>query len=120
VAELIHEEISQLIQRGTRDPRLGFVTVTGVEVTADLRLARVYVTVLGDQKDAESTLRGLASAANFFRHQMNQTLTLRYIPELSFKLDKSLEYGTRIEKLIESLKDEADPAQNSTKADTTD
>ena len=112
VAELLHEEISQLIQHDTRDPRLGFVTVTGVEVSADLRVAHVYVSVLGDESEAQSTLAGLASAAGFFRHTMRQTLSLRYIPELRFKLDTSLEYGSRIESLLETIKNERQDSQN--------
>lgn len=103
VAELLHEEISQLIQHHTRDPRLGFVTVTGVDVSADLRIARVYVTALGDETGIQSTLEGLASAAGYFRHQMRQNLSLRYIPELRFKLDTSLEYGLRIDDLLNTI-----------------
>ena len=110
VAELLHEEISQLIQHSTRDPRLGFVTVTGVDVSADLRVAWVYVTALGDDADAQSTLEGLASAASFFRYQLRQSLSLRFIPELNFKLDKSLEYGMHIDKLLDSLKEQYPPA----------
>jgi len=110
VAELLHEEISQLIQHGTRDPRLGFVTVTGVDVSADLRVAWVYVTTLGDEADAKNTLEGLASAASFFRYQLRQTLSLRFIPELNFRLDKSLEYGMRIDDLLDSLKEQYSPA----------
>jgi ribosome-binding factor A len=106
VAELLHEEVSQLIQHDSRDPRLGFVTVTGVDVTPDLRLARVYVTVLGDEADARETLTGLASAAGYFRHRLKQLISLRYIPELSFKLDTSLEHGMRIDKLLDSIQDE--------------
>jgi ribosome-binding factor A len=109
VAELLHEEISQLIQHSTRDPRLGFVTVTGVDVSADLRVAWVYVTTLGDDAEAESTLEGLASASGFFRYQLRQSLSLRVIPELNFKLDKSLEYGMHIDKLLDSLKEQYPP-----------
>ena len=116
VAELLHEEISQLIQYSTKDPRLGFVTVTGVEVSPDLRLAWVYVTVLGDEDDAKKSLDGLTSAAGFFRHNLKETISLRYIPELRFKLDTSLEYGSRIETLLDTIKsetdDEPDSAQN--------
>ena len=118
VAELLHEEISQLIQRGTRDPRLGFVTVTGVDVSADLRNARVYVTVLGDEADAQTTLKGLASATGYFRYQMKQTLSLRHIPELKFKLDTSLEHGSRIEALLETIKNESDPGQDLSEAES--
>lgn len=106
VAELLHKEISQLIQYNTRDPRLGFVTVTGVDVSPDLRLAYVYVTVLGDETDAQSTLEGLASAAGYFRHNMKKALSLRYIPELKFKLDTSLEHGIRIDSLLDTIKNE--------------
>lgn len=119
VAEQIHQEISQLIQYSTEDPRLGFVTVTGVEVTADLRLARVYVSVLGDEKEARTALKVLANAANFFRYEMKQTLLLRYIPELTFKLDDSLERGNRIEELLDSIKEETDSSQSSTETDPT-
>lgn len=103
VAELLHEEIGQLLQHGTRDPRLGFVTVTGVDVSADLRVAWVYVTVLGDDADKQETLAGLASASSFLRHQLRQTLSLRVIPELNFKIDTSLEYGNRIDSLLDSI-----------------
>ncbi|GAB4431824.1 MAG: ribosome-binding factor A [Anaerolineae bacterium] len=109
VAELLHEEIGQLLQHGTRDPRLGFVTVTGVDVSADLRVAWVYVTVLGDDADRQETLAGLASAASYLRHQLRQTVSLRFIPELNFKFDTSLEYGNRIDSLLDSIKiDEAE------------
>jgi ribosome-binding factor A len=116
VAELLHEELSQLIQYDTRDPRLGFVTVTGVDVTADLRIARVYVTVLGDEKEAQLTLKGLESAAGFFRYKLKQQLSLRYIPELNFKLDTSLEYASRIEQLLDMINAEAGQTQSSTES----
>ena len=112
VAELLHEEISQLIQYSTRDPRLGFVTVTGVDVSPDLRLAFVYVTVLGDETDAQNTLEGLASAAGYFRHNLKKTLSLRFIPELRFKLDTSLEHGTRINSLLDTIKHEAEQLED--------
>jgi ribosome-binding factor A len=118
VAELLHEEISQLIQSGVRDPRLGFVTVTGVDVNADLRHAKVYVTVLGDDIDTQSTLEGLASASGYFRHQLKQTLSLRYIPELKFKLDTSLEHGSRIEALLDTINQES--GQNLSEIETGD
>ena len=103
VAELIHQEISLLIQRQVRDPRLGSITVTGVEVTQDLRLATIYVSVLGDDADVNQALAALKSAAGFFRHELGSTLTLRFIPELAFRLDKSLEQGLRIDQLLDSL-----------------
>lgn len=113
VAELLHQEISELLQRETRDPRLGFVTVTGVDVSADLRSAQVYVTVLGDKEDVQETLEGLASAAGYFRHRMRQTLSLRYIPELQFNFDESLEYGLRIDRLLDSIQDQLSQTEDS-------
>lgn len=118
VAELLHEEISQLLQHNTRDPRLGFVTVTGVDVSADLRVAWVYITVLGDRADEQQTLEGLASAAGYFRYEMRKSLSLRYIPELNFKVDKSLEYGNKIEKLLDSIKDESNTTVDSSNSES--
>ena len=107
VAELIHQEISLLIQRQVRDPRLGFITVTGVEVTPDLRLAHIYVSVLGGDYEEAQALAGLKSAAGFFRHELGSALSLRFVPELSFRLDKSLEQALRIDQLLDSLPAEA-------------
>ena len=107
VAELLHEEISLLIQRRARDPRLGFVTVTDVEMTPDLRMARVYVSVLGSDDEVRETLAGLNHAASFFRRELGASLSLRYIPQLDFRLDDSLERGFRIDRLLDSLRDEA-------------
>ncbi len=107
VAELLHQEISLLIQRQVRDPRLGFVTVTGVEVTPDLRLAHIYVSVLGGDDEVKQALKGLKSAAGFFRHELGSSLSLRFIPELSFRLDTSLEQGLHIDHLLDSLHSEA-------------
>jgi ribosome-binding factor A len=103
VAELLHQEISLLIQSQVDDPRLGFVTVTGVEVTPDLRLAHIYVSVMGSDDEVKQTLAGLKSAAGFFRHELGSTLSLRFTPELSFRLDKSVEQGLRIDQLLDSL-----------------
>lgn len=106
VAELLHEEISLLIQRRARDPRLGFVTVTGVEVSPDLRVAHVYVSVLGNDDEANESLASLRRAAGFFRRELGTTLSLRYLPELNFRPDDSLERGLRIDQLLDSLHDE--------------
>jgi ribosome-binding factor A len=123
VAELLHQEISQLIQYRTQDPRLGFVTVTGVDVSPDLRQAQVYVTVLGDEVDAQSSLTGLTSAASYFRHELGQSLSLRYVPHLSFKIDTSLEYGLHIDSLLDSITeelDQPDETENLSEVESTD
>ena len=120
VAELLHEEISRLIQFQTRDPRLEFVTVTDVEVSPDLRQARVYVTTLSDEAKAQDMLAGLVSASGYFRHKLSQSLSLRYIPELTFKLDTSLEHGLHIDELLDSLKEEGETNENSSEAEPND
>ncbi|UCC85716.1 MAG: 30S ribosome-binding factor RbfA [Anaerolineales bacterium] len=106
VAELLHQEISLLIQRRARDPRVRLVTVTGVEMSPDLRLAHVYVSVMGDQEAAKQALMGLRHAAGFFRRELGASLSLRYQPELVFRLDDSLERGFRIDELLDLLHDE--------------
>jgi ribosome-binding factor A len=106
VAELLHQEISLLIHQRVHDPRLGFVTVTDVEVSPDLRIAHVYVSVLGSDDDVKQSLASLRHAAGFFRHELGASLTLRYIPELDFRVDDSLERGFRIDRLLDSLHDE--------------
>lgn len=106
VAELLHEEISLLIQRRVRDPRLGFVTVTGVEMSPDLRVAHVYVSVLGEEEDVEQSLASLRRAAGFFRRELGTSLSLRYLPELNFRQDDTLERGLRIDQLLDSLHEE--------------
>jgi len=106
VAELLHEELSLLIQRRARDPRLGFVTVTGVEMSPDLRIAHVYVSVLGSDDDVKQSLQGLRHAAGFFRRELGASLSLRYLPELNFRSDDSLARGLRIDQLLDSLQQE--------------
>ena len=103
VAELLHKEISLLIQRQARDPRLDSVTITGVDVTPDLQDARVYVSVLGDRHDVQQAMAGLESAAGFLRRQLGDSLSLRVTPTLTFRLDNSLEQGSRIDQLLDTL-----------------
>jgi ribosome-binding factor A len=109
VAELLHQELSLLIQQRARDPRMGFVTVTDVEVSADLKVAHVYVSVLGSQEDAQQSLASLNHAVGFFRRELGASLSLRYLPELDFRLDSSLEQGMHIDELLDSLYEESPP-----------
>jgi ribosome-binding factor A len=103
VAELLHEEISVLIQRQARDPRLDSVTVTGVDVTPDLQDACVYVSVLGDRHDVQQAMAGLEGATGFLRRQLGVSLSLRVMPRLTFRLDSSFEQGSRIDQLLDTL-----------------
>lgn len=103
VGELIKEEISEIIQRELKDPRIGFVTVTGVDVTADLRSAKVYVSVLGTKSQRDSTLQALQSSSGFIRKALSKRIRIKYFPELKFAYDPSVEAAQRIEKVIRKL-----------------
>jgi ribosome-binding factor A len=103
VNQLIKEEISLLLQRELKDPRLGFVTVTGVETTKDLRSAKVFVSVLGDEGHWSGSLAALGSARGFIRNWLRHHLDLRVTPELDFRADRSMEHAARIQKLLEQL-----------------
>lgn len=95
--------VAEMIARDVKDPRIGFATVTRVEVTPDLHHARVYVSVMGIPEEQESTMEGLASAAKFLRHEIGHRLDLRRAPELAFILDHGAEVGERIEMLLQQI-----------------
>lgn len=103
VAEAIHELVSELLVKGLKDPRIGFVTITGVKVTDDLHLATVYFTVIGSDEEKKATGAGLNSARGFIRKEMGKSLRMRYVPDLLFKYDESVEYGSRIESLLKEI-----------------
>jgi ribosome-binding factor A len=104
--DLLQEEIGQLLQRDLQDPRLGFVTVTAVEISTDLHHAHVYVSILGDREEQQKALAGLAHAAGFLRHELGARLTLRHVPDLTFHLDESLARGQRIADLLDKIEAE--------------
>ena len=90
-----------------KDPRVGFVTVTRVEVTRDLHTARVGVTILGDEQQKKDSLAGLTAAQGFLRHELAQRLKLRHTPALEFHLDKAVESEQRVEELLRQLREKA-------------
>ncbi len=106
VGELLKEELSILLQREARDPRLEDVTVTDVEISPDLRHARVYVSVIGDQQAKAKALKGLEHATGFLKRQLAARVTLRRIPDLTFHLDESMERGQRIMELLHQIEGE--------------
>jgi ribosome-binding factor A len=110
INQLIKEEVSTLLQRELKDPRLGFVTVTEVETARDLRSARVYVSVLGTEDQWKASLAALVSARGFIHHWLRQHLDLRITPMLDFRPDRSLEHAARIQTLLRDLAD-GDPAR---------
>lgn len=103
VGESIQHEISALLLRGLKDPRIGFVTITGVEVTPDLHLARVYYTVIGDDAARKASAAGLKSSIPFIRQHLGRQLRMKYAPDLIFQYDTSIEYGNRIESLLRDI-----------------
>ena len=104
INQLIKEEISGLLQRELKDPRLGFVTVTEVEVAKDLRTAKVFVSVFGTEQEWRSSLEALESAKGFIRNWLRQHLTLRIIPTLTFHADRSMAHAATIQSLLAELK----------------
>lgn len=104
VGRAIQQEISELLLRGSKDPRLAGVTVTGVEVTPDLRIARVYVSVLGDEQARKDAGEGLDRAAGFLRREVAHRLNMRVTPELAFVFDESWDRGARIDELLHQIK----------------
>lgn len=103
VSDLLREEIAEIIMRRLKDPRLGFVTVTGVDITEDLKIARVFVSVLKEE-DRESTLEILNSAKSFVRSEVAKRVRMKVIPTIEFRIDESIEYGARIDKLLKEIK----------------
>ncbi len=100
----VQRELSTLIIRELKDPRIHPLTsIMNVEVAPDLKTAKVYISVLGDQKVQEETLKGLKSAAPFLRGQLAKTINLRNTPELHFIMDQSIEYGVAMSKLIDEV-----------------
>ncbi len=100
VEENLKRLLSELVRREVKDPRVGLVTITGVEVSRDLTHARVYVTPFAGQGDAEDMLQALRHASGFLRHELRHALRLRVTPELDFRLDESIERGARVSALI--------------------
>ena len=103
VADLIQIEISDILLRQVRDPRIGAVTITGAKVSDDLRTARIFFVELGKDQCSEEVKTGLASATGFLRRELGRRLQLRCVPELLFSYDPSFAYGNRIERLISEI-----------------
>jgi ribosome-binding factor A len=100
LSEVITRELSDLMRSRMKDPRIGFASITGVEVSADLSHAKVFVSVMGSSEEQRDTMRGLHHATGFLRHELAQRLTVRHVPELAFKLDTSLARGAHVLDLI--------------------
>ncbi len=101
--DAIRDEISAILEGELGDPRIGLATVSEVQLAADGRSAHVLVEITGDEHEAEQSLEGLAAAKGFIRHELAERLRLRHVPELIFRLDKSQQYGARIDELLKRI-----------------
>ena len=106
VQEAIRQEVSKILHDEIRDPRLGFLTITGVELTNDLRFARIYFSVLGDDKAKKLALKGLNSARGYIKGLLGDRIKLRYMPDIEFKVDETLARTQHIYDLFEQIKKE--------------
>jgi len=113
VSDLIKDEISRLLRREVRDPRIGFVTITGASVSPDLKAVRVHVSVLATPEARRESLKALNAAAGFFRRALFKNLRLRFAPAVSFHLDESLDRGDRIERVLRQIHGEEPSAGGS-------
>ena len=104
VGEMVRMAISQVVLHGLRDPRIGLATITEVKMSPDLKLARVFVTVLGNSEQQKVTVQQLNHARAHIRHEISSLLKLRMVPDLMFEYDSSLDYGTRIDELIQQTR----------------
>jgi ribosome-binding factor A len=103
LGELVLAEISSLLARELKDPRIGFVTFTRVEVSDDLRHAKVFASIIGSELEKARTLQGLASATGYIRRHLGRVLHLRHTPEITFLIDESLQHGAKIAQLLQQL-----------------
>ncbi len=111
INHLIQRELSDLLTREVNDPRLkGIISITEVDISADLKQAKVFISILGDEEERERAFAGLASASGFLRQRLGERLSLRYTPELQFQKDDSIERGSHLLQLMERLAQDNPPS----------
>jgi ribosome-binding factor A len=106
VQEAIRQEVSRIVQTEMRDPRLGFLTITAVELTRDLRFARIFFSVMGEEKDKKLALKGLNSAKGFIKGLLSDRIKLKFMPDIEFKIDESIEHTRKISDILDQIKKE--------------
>ena len=112
IAEAIKKEVSTIIHDELKDPRLGFITIVRVELTRDLRSAKIFFSVLGNEQERENSRIALDSAIGFIRRLIGQRIKLRLVPEITFKEDYSSEYSVRIEEILQEIKTTDEPKKS--------
>ncbi|MDD5711334.1 MAG: 30S ribosome-binding factor RbfA [Smithellaceae bacterium] len=108
VADLIRTELAEILLKEVRDPRISSLTITGVKLSDDLRVARVYIVEMGKDSLDEQTAAGLKKATGFLRRELGKRLMLRHVPEIIFTLDRSFAYGSRIDRLLNEIHETED------------
>jgi ribosome-binding factor A len=103
VGDLIQREVAEILLTKVRDPRVGNVTITGLRLSDDLKMARIYFSVIGDKDQVKRVHAGLDSCKGFLKKELGQRLSLRYIPQIKFEYDPSLERSNHMDKLFETL-----------------
>lgn len=103
LGETLKEEISQMIREDLKDPRIGFVTVTSVEVADDLGHAKVFISVLGDEQTSKDSMEALKRASGYVRSEIGKRIRLRHVPEIVFKYDSSIQHGAHIAELLREV-----------------
>lgn len=106
VADLIRKEVSEMLVKTVKDPRIGLITLTRVKVTEDCRSARIYFSVPGSGEEKERSLQGLRSATGYIRRELARRINLRYTPEITFEFDPSIEYAIHIGEVLQTLQKE--------------
>ena len=106
MGDLISREVSLILERELKDPRLGFVTITGTDVTDDLRSARIYVSILGDEDQAQESLEGLKSSEGYVQRLIGERIRLKFVPRVTFHIDESNLLVERIDRLLKEAKEE--------------
>ena len=103
LAEAIKKEVSELLRDEMKDPRVGFVSITTVRVSKDLRYADIYASVFGEPAEQEAAMKALENAQGFLRSELGKRIRLRHTPEIEFKLDQSIKHGVRLIKLLDEV-----------------
>lgn len=103
----IQHEVSMILSRNLKDRRMGFVTVTGVEMSPDLRHAKIFVSAMGTDLEKKKSLEALNHAAGWIRHELGQRIRMKFLPEVVFRTDTSLEYGERIDRLLDEIREDS-------------
>ena len=112
VADLVRKEISEMLVRTIKDPRIGFVTITRVTVTEDCRLAKIHFSVVGTLAERERSMKGLNSAKGYIRKELGHRMKLKYTPEILFQFDPSIEYAIHMGELMHHLKQEREKKED--------